>query len=397
MRVTKKSLLGTVVATTTALVLTACAPSVTAGGGGDGGGEGPSSVTVGVITSETGPLAGYGEQYLDAFKAGLDYATDGTGEVEGTAIEVEYRDDAGDPDTAVTAAKELIGEGVNVLLGSASSGVALAVAEQAAQNKVLFISGPAAADAVTGANEYTFRSGRQSAQDVATAGTFLDDIEGKTIAVFAQNNAFGQGNVAAVEAILGGQGATVMPVLVAEDVTEFTPFAQQVLSAAPDLVFVAWAGATSGAMWQAMSQQGVLDSIPVVTGLGDAATFGAYGEASEKINFLNHYFPGAPDNEVNTAMIEAVEEAGGTPDLFSPDGFNAAIMLVQAVKEGAGDVDAMIEALEGFEFEGPKGTMTVRADDHALLQDMYQARLVAKDGTFVPELVETIDAASVAP
>lgn len=397
MRVTKKSLLGTVVATTAALVLTACAPSVTAGGGGDGGGEGPSSVTVGVITSETGPLAGYGEQYLDAFKAGLDYATDGTGEVEGTAIEVEYRDDAGDPDTAVTAAKELIGEGVNVLLGSASSGVALAVAEQAAQNKVLFISGPAAADAVTGANEYTFRSGRQSAQDVATAGTFLDDIEGKTIAVFAQNNAFGQGNVAAVEAILGGQGATVMPVLVAEDVTEFTPFAQQVLSAAPDLVFVAWAGATSGAMWQAMSQQGVLDSIPVVTGLGDAATFGAYGEASEKINFLNHYFPGAPDNEVNTAMIEAVEGAGGTPDLFSPDGFNAAIMLVQAVKEGAGDVDAMIEALEGFEFEGPKGTMTVRPDDHALLQDMYQARLVAKDGTFVPELVETVDAASVAP
>jgi hypothetical protein len=32
--------------------------------------------------------------------------------------------------------------------------------------------GPAAADAITGINEYTFRSGRQSAQDVATAGTF---------------------------------------------------------------------------------------------------------------------------------------------------------------------------------------------------------------------------------
>ena len=173
-------------------------------------------------------------------------------------------DDAGDPDKAVTAVKELIGEGVNIIAGTASSGVALAVAEQAQQNKVLYISGPAAADAITGINDYTFRSGRQSAQDVATAGTFLEDLEGKTVAVFAQDNAFGQGNVAAVDAILGGAGATVTPVLVAEDVTEFTPFAQQVLAGAPDLVFVAWAGATSGAMWQAMSQQGVLDETYIV-------------------------------------------------------------------------------------------------------------------------------------
>lgn len=311
MRVTKKLLLGSVLATA-ALVLAACAPQTADSGGGESG-EGPAEIRAGVITSETGPLAGYGEQYLEAFKAGLDYATDGTSEVDGTKIVVEYRDDAGDPDTAVTAAKELIGDGVNILLGSASSGVALAVAEQAAQNKVLFISGPAAADGITGINDYTFRSGRQSAQDVATAGTFLDDLDGKKIVVFAQNNAFGQGNVAAVEAILGAQGATVEPVLVAEDVTEFTPFAQQVVSAAPDLVFVAWAGATSGAMWQAMSQQGVLDEVPVVTGLGDEATFGAYGEASEKINFLNHYFAGAPDNEGNDAMVAAIEEAGGRP------------------------------------------------------------------------------------
>ena len=396
MRVTKKLLLGSVLATA-ALVMAACAPQPGTGPSDDGGDAGPAEIRAGVITSETGPLAGYGKQYLDAFRAGLDYATDGSGEIDGTKITIDYRDDAGDPDTAVTAAKELIGDGVNILLGSASSGVALAMAEQAAQNKVLFISGPAAADAITGINEYTFRSGRQSAQDVATAGTFLDDIDGKTVAVFAQNNAFGQGNVAAVEAILGGKGATVTPVLVAEDVTEFTPFAQQVLSAKPDLVFVAWAGATSGAMWQAMSQQGVLDEIPVVTGLGDISTYGAYGVASEKINFLNHYFGGAADNKVDTAMVEALKKKGAEPDLFSPDGFNAAIMLVHAVKEGKGDVNAMIKALEGFTFQGPKGENTVRAKDHALIQDMYQAKLVASGGTFTPELVDTVPAADVAP
>ncbi len=400
MRVTKKLLLGTagLVAIT---ALAACAPTDTeepeSSATGTTEDSGPTqTVTVGIITSETGVLASYGEQYLQGFEAGLEYATDGTSIVGDTEILVEYRDDAADADKAVTAAKELIGSGVQIIAGTVSSGVALSVAEQAAQNQVLYISGPAAADAITGINEYTFRSGRQSSQDVATAGGFLDDVSGKDVLVFAQDTAFGQGNVAAVDAILGGQGATVSSILVAEDVTEFTTFAQQVLDADPDLVFVAWAGATSGAMWQAMSQQGVFDAVPVVTGLGDAATFGAYGEASEQISFLNHYFAGAPDNEVNDAMVASIEAAGGTPDLFSPDGFNAALMIVHAIENGD-DVDGYIAALEGYTFEGPKGTTTVRASDHALIQEMYQVKLVADGDTFIPELVGTVAAEDVAP
>ncbi len=354
-------------------------------------------VTIGIITSETGPLGGYGAQYLDGFKAGLDYATNGTNTIGNTTIKVDYRDDAGDPDKAVTAAKDLIGQGVNILGGTVSSGIALGLAEQAAQNKVLYISGPAAADAITGVNKYTFRSGRQSSQDVATAGTFLTDISGKSVLVFAQDTAFGQGNAAAVDAILGGKGATVSSILVAEDSTEFTTFAKQVLDAQPDLVFVAWAGATSGAMWQALSQQGVLDAIPVVTGLGDSATFGAFGDVSEQINFLNYYFPGAPDNAVNTAMISSIEAAGGTPDLFSPDGFNAALMMVYAIEQGDANVDAMIAALEGYTFQGPKGSLTVRASDHALIQDMYQVKLVPSGDSFAPELIATVPAAEVTP
>lgn len=404
MRKTQRMILGALTASV-ALVLSACAPTASSPESTPDSGVEESSapettvseVTVGVITSETGPLAGYGKQYLDGFNAGLDYATDGTGEIDGITIKIRNVDDAGDPDKAVTSAKELIGDGINILAGSASSGVAAVLAEQAAQNQVLFVSGPAAADVLTGINEYTFRSGRQSEQDVATAGTFLEDLEGSNVVVLGQNNAFGQGNVAAVEAILGAKGATVTPILVPEDVTEFTPFAQQVLGAEPDLVFVAWAGATTGAMWQAMSQQGVFETVPVVTGLGDSPTFGAYGEASEQISFLNHYFAGGPSNAINDEMVDAVEAAGGTPDLFTPDGFNAAIMIVQAVREGDGDVDAMIKALEGFEFEGPKGTNTVRASDHALLQEMYQVKLVADGDTFVPELIATVSAADVAP
>ena len=70
-------------------------------------------------------------------------------------------------------------------------------------------------------------------QDVATAGTFVDDLKGKKATVFAQDNAFGQGNLAAVKAALGAKGAMADAILVPEDVTEFTPFARQLIHTKP--------------------------------------------------------------------------------------------------------------------------------------------------------------------
>lgn len=392
MRVTKKYLAPAILAVA-GLALAGCAPTVDANPGAD-----LAPVDIAIITSNTGPLAGYGAEYTQGFKAGLDYATEGTGTVDGRELNISYVDDAGDADKAVSAAKEAIGNGTQIIAGTASSGIALAVAEQAAQNKILYISGPAAADAITGVNEYTFRSGRQTVQDVATAGTFIGDLKGKNILVFAQDTAFGQGNVAGVEAVLGAQGATVTGELVPEDATEFTPFAQKIRDAAPDMVFVAWAGASTGAMWQALSQQGVFDTIPVVTGLGDIASYGAYGEASEGISFLNHYFSGAAGTDIEKTMIEFLDDNSEKADLFTPDGFVAAQMIVHAIKDGGGDdVAKMIASLEGWSFDSVKGTLTIRADDHALIQPMFQARLTADGDTFVPELIKVIDADTVAP
>jgi branched-chain amino acid transport system substrate-binding protein len=379
-----------------AITLAGCAPTTSVGGG-DAEGADAAPVAIGMITSQTGPLAAYGEAYTAGFEAGLDYATEGTGEVDGHELEITWEDDQGNPDTAVAKAKDLIGQGTKVLAGTVVSGIALSLAEQAEQNEILYISGPAAADAITGVNDYTFRSGRQTYQDVATAGTFIGDPAGKKVVVFAQDTAFGQGNLAGVEAVLGGQGAEVQGVLVAEDATEFTPFAQQLLDADPDLIFVAWAGASSGAMWTALQQQGVFDAAPVVTGLGDVATYQAYGDASADISFLNHYFGGAAGTDIEDEMITRLEDAGAVPDLFSVDGFVAAQMIVQAVQEGGDDVDAMIDALEGWTFESVKGEITVRAEDHALIQPMYQVNLVEGADGWEPELIETIDAETVAP
>ncbi len=375
----------------TAVLAAGCGSPKQAAGGGH-----TAPVRVGLVYSKSGPLASYGKEYLEGFKAGLDYATKGTNKVGSRPVEYVEVDDAGDAAKAVAGAKDLIGKGYKVIAGSTASGVAVQLAPLAEQNKVLFVSGPAATDAITGAGRYTFRSGRQTWQDIRTAAAQIGNVTGRKVTVLAQDSAFGQANLAAVKAVIGGAGASVEPLLVPVSATDVTPFATKAHEARPNLLFVAWAGTTAQAMWTALGQQGVFDVTTVVTGLDIAPTWSAYGPVAGKISFLAHYFAGAGRTDVEKAMTERVTRAGGTVDLFTVDGFTAAQMVTHAAESGGDDPDAMVKALEGWHFDGVKGALAIRAEDHALLQPMFQARLIGGSSPKA-ELIKTLAADAVAP
>ena len=334
-------------------------------------------IKIGVVYSRTGLLASYGAQYIQGLRYGLAYATKGKMAVNGRKIELTLADDAGDPAKAVAAGKDFIGQGYKILAGSVSSGVALQMGPLAEQNKILFISGPAATDAVTGLNRYTFRSGRQTWQDVLAAQSYLGGGAGKNVVVFAQDSAFGTGNFLAVKSVMEDLGGNkVQRVLVPLSAQDFTPFAQQVKNANASLVFIAWAGTTAPAMWRALDQQNVFASTKIVTGLDQRASYATFGPVASKISFLSHYVHQAPQNKVNDFLVKALRKRGQLPDLFTPDGFVAGQMIVRALQSGSvSDVDRMIRALEGWSFTGPKGQQTIRASDHAMLQPMFQVQL----------------------
>jgi branched-chain amino acid transport system substrate-binding protein len=355
-----------------------------------------STVKVGIIYSRSGLLANYGAMYEEGLRLGMKYLTKGTNTVNGHKIVFTFQDDAGVAANAVTSAKDLIGQGYKIIAGATSSGVGLALAPIAAENKVLFISGPAANDGITGANKYTFRSGRQTYQDILAAKEILGKGVGKKITVFAQDSAFGQGNVAAVKAVLAARGHSVSQVLVPLTATDFTPFASQAKSQNPDLLFVAWAGTTGPAMWKALQQQNVLASTTVTTGLAERATWSAFPDG---ITFLSHYVSVAPDNKVNDWLKATMRKRNQVPDIFTPDGFAAAQMIVHAVqKTGGSDVDKMISSLEGYQFVGPKGVMRIRQQDHALIQPMFAVKLqTLANGTQKPVLVKRYSPGNLMP
>jgi branched-chain amino acid transport system substrate-binding protein len=359
-----------------------------------------SPVKVGIIYSRTGALAGFGNEYIQGFRLGLRYLTKGTNTVNGHKLQVTFVDDATDAAKAVAAGKDLIGQGYKILAGSTSSGIGLQMGPLAAQNRILFISGAAASDAITGLNRYTFRSGRQSYQDVLDAANFIPRAQvGKKVVVFAEDTAFGASNVAAVRAVFGGRGHTVSSILVPFNAADLTPFAQRLKNADADLVFVAWAGPNATQMWQSLQQQGVPKSTKLVTGLADRVTYPTLGPALAGVNLLSHYVANGPKkNKVNTWLVKTMAKSKQVPDLFTPDGFVAAQMIVRAVqKAGGDDVDKMISALEGWQFLAPKGTQRIRPQDHAMIQPMFQVQLVLKKGKYVPKVIKVISPGNVQP
>ncbi len=341
------------------------------------------------MTDDSGLLAPYGPLFERGFEIGLDYATDGSRVIAGRPVKVVLKDTVSKPDVGATLAREALEkDGAEILLGVPSSPTALAVGGIATENKKIYIAGPAAADAITGANfsPYVFRCGRQNIQDALTMGGGLLGL-GKKFVQISQDNAFGQGSAAGFYKIVKAGGGAfplndtekgVGAVFAPPDTTDFTPYINQILDSGAEVLIVTWSGNGFVPMFQQMQQLGVFDSMKVATGFGDNQALKAGYEAAKDSYGVSVYHYSLFDNPVNKYLTdEHIKRFNVPPDLWAEAGFNCAVMVKQALEATNGDTDGdkMIKALEGMKFQGPKGDYEVRATDHALLQPMTYVKL----------------------
>jgi len=344
---------------------------------------------IGVMSDLTGGLALFGNEMWEGLQLGFEYATDGSMMVGGRPIELVIRDDTSNVDAGTAAARELIeSEGAEILVGNSSSGVALQVQQIADENEIIYFAAPAASADITGSNwnPFTFRVCRNAAQDGLTMAAWSVENIGTDYLILAEDYAFGQATAAGFQAAFGALGANFLteePIYAPSDTTDFTPYIQQVLDANPDGLILIWATNTSGAvLFDQLTSQGVTGNIPFITGFSsnDLVALLDPGNIGSTGLIVYHYT--LPDTPANDFMVQRYnEEFGGNPDLFSECGFATAQAIVAALEETGGDTDpdALRGALEGLTFEGPKGTYTIRPEDHQALASMYIVTLVSVD------------------
>ena len=379
----KRSLLATAAVAALAIVAPSMAPAQAA-----------SDIKIGVITSTSGALKSYGDAYVDGLNWGLKYYTGGKMTINGQKLVVTTKDDGGDAASATATFKDMVGNGTKVIVGTASSTVALTLAPLAQQNKVLYISGPAKNDAVTSsANKYVFRSGNSSTQDLAPLAG-IKPISGRKVVLFVEDNAFGAGNIYAAKALMGPKGATFQEIKVPTSTSDFTPFAKQAADAKGSYIFIAWSNAlTAGAMLTSLKQQGAFLKQRPITGLAGAATYNIYGTLFEGTNAImtNSYFGGVGKSKAAGDLATSFTSAKKAQDLFTCTGADAAKMIVQALTGNESlDVDTAISKLEGYSWVGVKGLMKVDPTSHLLIQPMFLVSLKKTAAGYVPQLDKTI-------
>src|SRR5258708_27479596 len=146
------------------------------------------ALKIGIVTDQSGGLKEYGLEYTQGFTLGLKYATNGSMTAGGRPVQVVIRDDASKPDTGASQARDLIEkEGVEILAGSPSSGVALQLQKTVSDYNMILMAGPSSSASITGANftPNTLRACRNGAQDFIALASVLQSSGVKKIFVLA--------------------------------------------------------------------------------------------------------------------------------------------------------------------------------------------------------------------
>jgi branched-chain amino acid transport system substrate-binding protein len=356
-------------------------------------------IKVGLITDASGALAIYGTHILRSFMLGMEYATGAAGSagdvfdftatqentftLEGCEIQVFVRDDQSNPENTATLARELIDvNNVDILVGTVSSGATATLQGIAFESGIPLIVAPAAANDITGKdfNEYTFRTSRNNYQDAINECLYLAK-QYETFVQIAPDYAFGWGSATAFRDACSLEGATFMAddIFAPADTTDFTSYMEQVLDSGAEAYIVTWAGSGFVPLVQAATDLGVNEAMALGATFIDNVLMPLwYGNAVGSTNGILYHWS-APDNPANDFLVEQdLARYGTAPDLFDGDGMNAAIMVVEAIKATNADVsgEALVSVMEGMTFEGPKGTIYIRPEDHVAIQDMYILTLI---------------------
>ncbi len=110
-----------------------------------------SPIRLGLITSLSGPAASGGQPMQLGVQIAVDQINQAGG-VNGRQLELLVRDDKAKPTDGAIVTRELTGEGVNLLLGVASSSVALGISAMLEQENALLISCAAHSEKLTKEN-----------------------------------------------------------------------------------------------------------------------------------------------------------------------------------------------------------------------------------------------------
>ncbi len=336
-------------------------------------------IKVGIIDCYSGPPAVFGKDALNGFKLAL--AEINKEGVLGAKIEFTTRDTKFKVDIGLSMAKELVmRENVDVLVGTISSGVALAVSDYVRREKVPFIVWISKSERITGqkGHRYVFSTGENTALAGKAGGVALAQKPYVKYWIAGDDYSYGHDiahaawrNLAKLKPGVKKMGESWWKV----GEPDLIPYLTAIQAAKPDAVIFATGGRSMANVLKAAKTTGMAGKIPIwIHTATDHAVLKPLGpEAPEGVMGTMDYHFYYPDTPANKAFVKAFQDAYGEPPGFPAfHAYMTGHFIAEAFKKaGALDKEKFVDALEGLKIDAPVGEVEMRACDHQAVLPIF--------------------------
>ncbi|MBQ9443698.1 MAG: ABC transporter substrate-binding protein [Lachnospiraceae bacterium] len=382
------------------LSLAACGGTAPAGDAAGAAASSGDTIRIGVFEPSTGDSASGGKKEI----LGMQYANSETPTVEVGGktynIELVMADNGSSADKAPSAASELVGKDVSLVLGSYGSGVSMAGGPKFEEAGLAAIGVTCTNPNVTAGNDYYFRI------------CFLDNFQADVLANFAiekfsakkayclgeNGNEYDQGLVAFFTQVFEAAGGEVIADSFPTNNSDFTSYLNKAKSEGADVIFTPVSIAYAK---QIMEQAASLNiDIPFLGSdtLDDNMVLEATKGTNLQLYVSTFYQEGGSDTfdkgikEYINGNSDALTANGGndTISAVTAMGYDAYYVALEAIKAaGSGDKAAIKSAIPGVKWEGVSGSIAFDDIGDAVRDTAYIKTADTASGTWAFEKVQT--------
>jgi branched-chain amino acid transport system substrate-binding protein len=328
------------------------------------------------------------------------------GGINGREIELLVRDTETDPGVATTRAQSLINdENVELMCGTFSSSVCLAVGPVASRNQVPYSAGYCATRRLTGPDctGYAFRGTRNNAelQWMALGPYMSDELGYESASIMYADYAWGQSELEQFKRFFDGEVLSEVPVPAGTE--DFSQYLSNVDTSGDALVYIQ-AGGDSINLLQQIENFGTHEEVEKIatTGAGIGEFLGEAGISPEvatsllAVNWYPKNATGPLDTEANNEFQSIYSEYADEPlpTRSSSTGWEAIHLFRDIAEEidytGPDQAAEFVDTWRGFEMEEslayPQGPKYYRPDNQAQVNQYITE--VRED--YTEEIIDTI-------
>jgi branched-chain amino acid transport system substrate-binding protein len=296
-------------------------------------------ITVGLITSMTGPGASIGIPYSKGLAAGLVYKD----EVNGIKVKAVQLDDASDPSTGTRDARKLIEQDkVDVLMGAGATPTTLAIAAVSHELKVPLIALTPTGDIPGDAGSWMVSVPQPPPMMVEAVVKRMTETGVKTVGYIGYNDAWGDLVYNALKKTADPAGVQIVAnERYARADTSVTAQALHLVAAAPEVVMMGGSGTPGALPFIALADRGYKGQIygthalinPDFIRVGGSAVEGVICPAGP-IVVAEQLPESAPTRKISMEYLAAYQKANNEPARggFAPYAFDAWLIMLDASK-----------------------------------------------------------------